>query len=37
MQDLIIYQRMGHAKRINAQQAVINILKGAECTTTTTR
>lgn len=27
---------IGHAKRINAQQAVINILKGAACITTTT-
>lgn len=28
---------IGHAKRIDAQQAVINILKGAACITTTTR
>jgi hypothetical protein len=26
---------LGHAKRIDAQQAVINILKGAACITTT--
>ncbi len=27
---------LGHAKRINAQQAVINILQESACTTTTT-